>query len=125
MTNGRNQITIRKGLEADIDFAGPALCEPDALPEMIGHWRYLHGETLAALRRVEAEYRVWRAQATANVLETDPKLAEWKVKAKVDLDPMYSRYKEATAVATKNEAAVRGMLDAYTTVRDLWKAASD
>ena len=121
MKNAHVTVHIRKGLEVQIDYTAPASCAPEALPEAIAEWRKLHGEAQAIVQLVEAEYRAWRAHATGEILHRDGKIAEWKMKAQLEADPTFIKYKEAGAAALKNEAAVRGMLDAYLTVRDLWK----
>ena len=64
----------------------------------------LVGEILAVtterLESADAKYRQWRATKAGTILHSDPKLAEWKVKAKVEADPGFMTHKNAIASLT-------------------------
>lgn len=58
----------------------------------------------------EAEYRAWRASRTNEILEGDPKLAEWKVRSLLEEEPAFMKHKARMA----SFAAVRVALLGYT-----------
>ena len=64
----------------------------------------LVGELLAVtterLEICDAQYRNWRAVRCTAILSQEPKLAEWKVKAKVEADPGFLTHKNAIASHT-------------------------
>ena len=64
---------------------------------------------------VEAAYRTWRAQFAERVLAEDPKLAEWKVKQKIESDPRFIKFKTAQAVAKRNATVTKSTFESYKT----------
>jgi len=60
----------------------------------------------------EAHYRHWRAKVGEKVLVVDPKLAEWKVKQKVESDSSFLKYKTALALAEHNVTLAKSAFDA-------------
>jgi len=59
-----------------------------------------------------AEYRHWRARQTETILQADPKLAEWKVKAKVESLPQFLQHKEDIASAEEETHGLWGVYEA-------------
>lgn len=81
----------------------------------IAYW----GEVVAALKKLLnlllAEYRNWRAKAVVKILETDPKLAEWKCKANIESTSGFMKYKKATAEAQEQYDRASGIFEAMVT----------
>lgn len=60
----------------------------------------LVAEYTAQLELLDAKYRTWRAQATDRLLQTDPKMAEWKVNVGVNAQPNFLEFKTEAARLT-------------------------
>lgn len=58
---------------------------------------------------VESKYRAWKAVMTNDILVKDPKLAEWKVRARLESEPTFIQTKEVLA----NLAMVREALSGW------------
>lgn len=81
---------------------GPDLGQEMAgLPGQLAYFGTMLSEAQAYQARCEAEYRAWRAKQIEAFLEADAKLAEWKVRAKVEALPQFAAHKEAIAKAEK------------------------
>jgi hypothetical protein len=69
----------------------------DAIAGLLG-W---YGNVIAAVKEsaaiADANYRAWRARRTESILAKDPKLAEYKVRAKIDADPEFLKHKRHQA----------------------------
>jgi hypothetical protein len=61
---------------------------------------------------VDAEYRDWRAKQTNDLLAKDPKLSEWKAKAKIEAMERFLLFKTGIATAERNVHALRAVGDA-------------
>lgn len=87
--------------------------EMDTVAAAIGYW----GNVLAAaqedLAAADSVYRNWRAQMTEDQLQDDPKLAEWKIKAKIESHADFLAYKEKIARAARNVTILENVIDAY------------
>jgi hypothetical protein len=106
---GGNDIVIPQALfHIGEDLAAEAKVIPDKLIWL--------GELLGTAEEqkimVDAEYRSFRAAETERILAADPKLAEWKVKARIESTERFGKFKTGIAVAEKNLAALRGAVQA-------------
>lgn len=79
---------------------------------MIAFWASVWGAAEAEREVADAKYRQWRAQATKALLDDDPKLAEWKVKAAIEAHADFLRLKNALAKAIDHATTARGMWEA-------------
>ena len=74
------------------------------------------GQVVAALRNKlsvsEAEYRQWSAKCYSKILDVDPKLAEWKVKARVESLSGFIEHKKAIAGHQKSYDTSKSVFDA-------------
>ncbi len=61
-------------------------------------WAAAEEEKLCA----DAAYRQWRAEFSLKILSSDSKLAEWKIKARVESDKTFLKLKAALAKAERN-----------------------
>ncbi len=60
----------------------------------------------------ESEYRQWRAIISNAALEENPKLAEWKVKAQIELDANFLHYKAKLAELVSEVEELKGLQSA-------------
>lgn len=74
---------------------------------LMGRWGSLCAEAEAEKTVVDMHYRKWRADLTQKITEAEPKLAEWKVKSKIESDPAFERMKIAIAQTIKNYSTAR------------------
>ena len=90
------------------------------------------GEVQAAMKEylnlIQGEYRNWMAKSIVKILETEPKLAEWKAKARVESVPGFIKYKKAIAEAQKqydcSSAIYEAMLTKASSKQSLLKTKS-
>ena len=85
----------------------------DQVASQMGYWASVWAAAEREAEEVDAHYRRWRAQRTAQALEEDPKLAEWKVKALVESDPKFIQLKTAAAKCQEAIVAARGAVDSF------------
>jgi len=79
--------------------------------KQMAFWSSVWGAAVEEQIKADAIYRAWRAQTTELILKKDPKASEWKVKAKIESDPLFLKMKEAIAIASDN----------VTTAEHIWK----
>lgn len=86
--------------------------EARAVPRDILHF----GEVLSRAEQqkigVDSEYRAFRAEQVSALLAKDPKLSEWKVKAKIESTEKFALFKKGIATAERNVVALRAVLQA-------------
>lgn len=74
---------------------------------LMGRWGSLCAEAEAEKTVVDMHYRKWRADLTQKIMEAEPKLAEWKVKSKIEANPDFAKMKMAIAQTIKNFSTAR------------------
>lgn len=79
--------------------------------KQMAFWSSVWGAAVEEQVKADAFYRAWRAERTEALLKKDPKLAEWKVKAEIESDPLFLKMKQAIATAADN----------VTTAEHIWK----
>lgn len=72
-------------------------------------WASVQAAAEGEAEEVDAHYRRWRAIKTEEILAADPKLAEWKLKARIESDPKFIEYKKAVGKAKENVTLARGV----------------
>lgn len=93
---------------------GPNLSEEmDRVAAQLGYWGAVLADAVGELKKVDAWYRNFRAEVTAACLGSDPKMAEWKVKAKIEGSKGFLQWKESIALAEKNVRLCEGMVRAF------------
>lgn len=70
----------------------------------------LLGEAESRLVLVDAEYRTFRAAAVKAELDKDPKLSEWKIKARIESSAEFQKFKQGIAKATREVHVLRETL---------------
>jgi len=70
----------------------------------------LLGEAESRLVLVDAEYRSFRGVAVKAELDKDPKLSEWKIKARIEASAEFQKFKIGIAKATREVHVLRETL---------------
>lgn len=91
-------------LDSDADPVGPDTALATIAEEL--------GKVEHAVALHDAQYRDWRAKLSDAILADNPKLAEWKVRAKLESLPAFLAYKEAAAALAGVRVALLGFADA-------------
>jgi len=60
---------------------------------------------------LDTEYRVFRATKTNAILSIDPKVSEWKMKARIEASAEYAAFKEGIAIVKRNVSFLDLLLD--------------
>lgn len=81
------------------------------LPEKLPWWYHILAEAQYEAEQVQTHYRRWYGKFASDALKKDPKLAEWKIKAKSQDDPSFWSYKEAMAQTHRNVTMINGMIE--------------
>jgi len=93
---------------------GPNLSEEmDRVAAQLGYWGAVLAAAAGELKKVDAWYRKFRADVTNECLAGDPKMAEWKVKARIEGTKGFLEWKEAIALAERNMRLCEAMVRAY------------
>ena len=106
------------GEDVYLDFA-PDLTITDISAEMdrvaaeIGWAGEIWGETKRQMIVADAEYRTWRANEARKLLDADPKMPEWKVKAAIESSPGFMIHKKRIADTERNEAVMATVVAAF------------
>lgn len=92
ITVNRDKLMLIKDVSRDMD----------RIASLMSYW----GEVWAAAEseriEVDAYYRQWRAGKGMEIAEAEPKLAEWKVKQRIEESEMFYKLKQGIAAATRN-----------------------
>lgn len=67
-------------------------------------WAAAEEEEISA----DAHYRAWRATQGEGLLQRDEKLAEWKVRQKIEASPKFTAIKDRLAKAARNVTVLKG-----------------
>jgi len=100
-----NVITVvLDGLEVDVDVdEDTAITDIDTDMAQIASLLGWYGNLVAAARErsdiLDTNYRAWRGRRATSILATEPKLAEYKVKARIDGEGDFLKHKRAIASA--------------------------
>lgn len=93
---------------------GPNLSqEMDRVGALLGYWGSVLADATGELKKVDAWYRKFRAEVTNEVLAKDPKIAEWKLKARIEATDGFIQHKNALAMAEKNVRLCEAMVRAF------------
>lgn len=97
-------MMIKVEIDGTVERYNPSAHNLDRedIPAIMARW----GEILSAWQKEaavkDAAYRMWRARQTQRILLNDPKMAEWKVKAEIESDSEFGKFKQAIADAQFN-----------------------
>lgn len=79
----------------------------------VAFWGAVWAAAESESKRADAAYRQWRADQTNMVLEADPKMAEWKARAKVEELKTFVELKSAISQAEANAVSARQVCEAF------------
>jgi len=80
---------------------------------LMSYWGKLWGIAEGEKELADARYRAWRAEFGKQMLEADPKLAEWKVKQAVEASSKFMKHKEAIATTTRNATVLKARFESF------------
>lgn len=114
-----NSISMEvNGQPVSIDFneemeIGDVSEDMTKVAAQLAFWGAVWAAAEAELKRADAAYRQWRADQTNMCLDADPKLAEWKVRAKVEEMDTFVKLKSAIAQAENNVISAKQVCEAF------------
>lgn len=85
----------------------------DRVASVMAYWATVWAAAEQEKIKSDSAYRAWRATFARRILDGDPKLAEWKVKAAIEASPKFNAFKHALATATRNVVLSRGQFESY------------
>jgi hypothetical protein len=117
--NGSDLVKIPVGDEiVEIDLMKESAIGPDLDKEMdeVSSQIAWFGELLGAIKRdakiLDKSYRKWRAQMSVELLKKDKSMAEWKVKAHIESNPQFEKFKTAEAQCNYNDTTITELIAA-------------
>jgi len=114
-----DRLTMQvNGESVSIDFAeemeiGDVSEDMTKVAAQLAFWGVVWSAAESELKRADAAYRKWRADQTNMVLDADPKMAEWKTKAKIEELDTFVKLKAAIAQAEANVIAAKQVSEAF------------
>lgn len=114
----RKQTIVVNGTEVvvdvDEDLAIADLSgDMDTVASQMAYWGAVWAAAVREKMETDSHYRHWRAQQTELILEADKKLAEWKVKAKIESQEPFLKFKAALALAERNVTLTKAVFDSF------------
>ena len=79
----------------------------------MAYWGGLWGTAEGEKSDADTAYRTWRAEYGKQVLEADPKLAEWKVKQQIEASKKFTTHKERMSESIRNASVLRAMYESF------------
>lgn len=99
-------------LDIDMDLQIGALSgDMDKVAAQMGFWGSVWAAAIREHEDADAHYRHWRARQVNAILESEPKLAEYKVNARINAMDGFLKLKSAQALASEHVAMARTMFD--------------
>lgn len=107
-----------KPVEADLDEQleiGDVSTDMEKVAAQMAYWGAVWASAEAEKLSADAYYRQWRAEAGRSLLESDPKLAEWKVKQDIEAQPKFAKIKQGLATAMRNATLSKAIYESFKT----------
>lgn len=98
---------------SDLPIGADLSDEMSRVGALLAYWGSVTADAIGEMARVDAAYRNFRATAKLAFLEQDPKLAEWKLNAKIEATDGFLQHKSAVALAKKNVRLCEAMVAGY------------
>lgn len=114
---GRRELEVQ-GMRILYDVNAEARIGPDLDQEMdrvsaqLAWWGSVAASAAKEAADADSYYRQWRAQRTKDLLQADPKIAEWKVKAEIEASEAFLELKYGVALANENAQLAVAMVQA-------------
>jgi len=98
---------------AELPIGADLSDEMDRVSAQLAYWGSVAAEAKGELTQVDAWYRRFRAQQALEVLASDAKAGEWKVRVRIEASDGFVQHKNAIALAEKNLALAEAMVRAF------------
>jgi CRISPR/Cas system CMR-associated protein Cmr5 small subunit len=85
----------------------------DRVAAQMAFWGELQGQAESQKVMADTNYRLWKAQIGETILSKESKMAEWKVKQKIEASGKFGTYKEKIAKAVRNTVVLRAIFLAF------------
>lgn len=85
------------------------------VPAQMNRWAAVWAAAEAEYAQIDAQYRAWRGSMVEAILSGDPKRAEWKVRAEIEADPQFMKFKNALALALRNKTRSHAIFQSFET----------
>lgn len=99
-----NNIDLRVG-----DLSG----DMDRIASQMGYWASVWASAVKENILVKSRYRNWRSKIVVAILNDNPKLSEWKVKARIESLDLFLEFKNAMAIAEKNVVFSKAIFESF------------
>lgn len=107
-----------KPVEADLDEQleiGDVSSDMERVAAQMAYWGAVWASAEAEKLSADAYYRQWRADAGKTLLESEAKLAEWKVKQEIEAQSKFAKIKQGLATATRNATLCKAIYESFKT----------
>ncbi len=107
MVNGNEVV-----LNIDVDLQIGALSgDMDKVAAQMGFWASVWAAAIRESDEADAHYRHWRGRMVSRILDSEPKLAEYKVNAQINAMPEFLKWKAGQAAAAEHVVLAKGMFE--------------
>ncbi len=93
--------------------------ERDEVTALMAWWGSVWASAAQDATLSDVGYRHWKGISIKNLLEADPKTAEWKMAAMIESTPEWKQLKMACAAAERNAGVAKAIFEAYARKADL------
>lgn len=101
-------------IDVDIDLSIANLdIDMDRVASQMGFWGSVWSASIEEKIFAKAHYKHWRAKMTELFLSKEPKLAEWKVRAKIEATEEYLKFKRSLSIAEKNTMIAKTQFESF------------
>jgi len=111
----RRTITVNGSevsLDIDVDLQIGALSgDMDTIAAQMGFWASVWAAAVREADEADAHYRNWRGRQIGEILRSDPKLAEYKVNARINAMDDFLKWKHAQALAAEHVVLAKGLFE--------------
>lgn len=111
--DGEEVEAIVLGTGARLPISSDISKEMDSVAAEMAYWSSVLAEAEAEQIMVDSWYRKFRAEMKEAILKKDPKLADWKINAKIESSKGFLQHKKAISQAQKNVSLCAGMVKAF------------
>ena len=85
----------------------------DKVASQLSYWGALWATAEGEKETADAFYRNWRARMGKKITASDPKMAEWKVRQRIEANPKFLEIKEKLGQAIYNATLCKTMCEAF------------
>jgi hypothetical protein len=111
--DGEEVEVIILGTGARLPISADISKEMDSVASEMAYWGSVLSDAEGEQIMVDSWYRRFRAEATEAMLKKDPKMPEWKMKARIESSKGFIQHKKAISQAQKNVSLCSNMVKAF------------